>query len=382
MKLATAESLEHIPADAWNALAGTSNPFVQHDFLLALEQGQCLDNFGWHPRYLLVYADDDELVGAAPAYIKTNSYGEFVFDWAWADAYQRAELPYYPKLLIAVPYSPITGPRLLAKDDNADIKKLLVEFSLGVAEKNKLSSVHWLFNTKRDHEIQISMGLMPRFDYQFHWHNNDYKDFDDFLSALSSKKRKNIKRERRKVKDAGIEIKSMIGSDLDEQQWQEVYNFYTITFMKKYGTATLSLDFFKAIAHKVLAILAFDKDRAVAGAICILGEDALYGRHWGCYEDYDSLHFEVCYYTGIEYCIQHGLKTFEPGAQGEHKIPRGFLPTKTWSSHWIAHPGFRQAIGDFLQREAHAMEDYGEELEEASPYKNKNGLKENANERG
>lgn len=379
MKLATAESLQDIPAAAWDALAGRSNPFVQHDFLLALEQGQCLQPYGWHPQYLLVYSDEDELIGAAPAYIKTNSYGEFVFDWAWADAYQRNQLQYYPKLVIAVPYSPITGPRLLARDDDEAIKKLLVEFSLGVAEKNRLSSVHWLFNTPQDHAIQLASGLMPRFDYQYHWHNHGYQNFDDFLAALTSKKRKNIKRERRKVEESGIQVKTFIGSELSEQQWQEVYNFYTITFMKKFGTATLSLDFFRAIPHKLLAILAYDGERAVAGAICILGEDTLYGRHWGCYEDYDSLHFEVCYYTGIEYCIEHGLKHFEPGAQGEHKIARGFLPQKTLSSHWIAHGGFSKAIGDFLQREGRAMEEYGEELEAASPYRVK--FKENANER-
>ena len=213
------------------------------------------------------------------------------------------------------------------------------------------------------------MGMMPRFDYQFHWRNNDYQNFDDFLSHLSSKKRKNIKRERRKVKESGIEIRTINGCDLTEQQWQEIYNFYAITFMKKYGTATLTLDFFKAIAHKLLAIIAYDNNRAVAGAICIMGKDSLYGRHWGCYEDYDSLHFEVCYYSGIEYCIQHKLKTFEPGAQGEHKIARGFLPTKTWSSHWIAHPEFSKAIHDFLQREALAMEDYGNELVASSPFR-------------
>ena len=369
MKLATANSLAEIPAGAWDALAGSSNPFVEHDFLLALETGHCLQPYGWQPHYLLVYSDDDELIGAAPAYSKTNSYGEFVFDWAWADAYKRAQLSYYPKLVIAVPYSPITGPRLLAKNDDPQIKKVLVEFAIAVAEKNNLSSVHWLFNRKSDHDVELDCGLLQRFDYQFHWHNQNYQHFDDFLAALSSKKRKNIKRERRKVQEAGIRIETCIGSDLDEQQWRDVYNFYNITFMKKYGTATLSVEFFKAIAHKLLAILAYDGDRAVAGAICILGENALYGRHWGCYEDYDSLHFEVCYYTGIEYCIDKGLQLFEPGAQGEHKIARGFLPTQTWSAHWIAHPEFRRAIGDYLQREAEAMADYGTELNAASPYR-------------
>ncbi|HEY9052374.1 MAG TPA: GNAT family N-acetyltransferase [Gammaproteobacteria bacterium] len=369
MKLTTVESLKDIPADAWNALAGNQNPFVQHDFLLALETGQCLQPYGWYPQYILAY-DNNELVGASPAYIKTNSYGEFVFDWAWADAYKRAQLDYYPKLIIAVPYSPITGPRLLAKNNDSTIKQALVTHAIDLVQQQNLSSVHWLFNTKEDHQIELDHGLMPRFDYQFHWQNHHYQNFDDFLAQLSSKKRKNIKRERRLVKDAGIDIKTIIGTDLTDQQWQQVYDFYQITFMKKFGTATLSLNFFKAIAHKLLAILAYDKDRAVAGAICILGKDTLYGRHWGCYEEYDSLHFEVCYYTGIDYCIQNNLKTFEPGAQGEHKIARGFLPTRTLSSHWIAHPTFRNAIADFLQREAKAMEGYGEDLKTASPFRN------------
>ena len=369
MKYKIAHSLKEIEPAAWNALAGDDNPFIQYDFLYALETGDCLDRFGWYPRYLLVTSDTDELIGASPAYIKSNSYGELVFDWAWADAYERSGLSYYPKLVVAIPYTPATGPRLLAKDNNADVKRALVSFAIELARQEKLSSVHWLFNDAQDTNIEAEMGLLQRFDYQFHWHNHNYRNFDDFLATLNSKKRKNIKRERRRVKEAGIDIRIYHGDELDEQQWQQVYSFYTITYMKKYGHATLSLAFFKAIASRVLAILAWDGERPVAGAICILGKDILYGRHWGCYEDYDSLHFEVCYYTGIDYCIQHGIQTFEPGAQGEHKIARGFLPTRTWSSHWIADERFRQIIQDHVKREANAMEDYGEELHQASPYK-------------
>ena len=210
---------------------------------------------------------------------------------------------------------------------------------------------------------------MPRFDYQFHWHNDGYQDFADFLSRLQSKKRKNIQQERRKVVDAGIEIKIYRGHELTEALWDIVYDFYRITFDKKSGHATLSLAFFQAIAHKLVIPLAFHNGTPVAGAICVQGKDTLYGRHWGCYQEYNSLHFELCYYTGIEYCIQHQLLHFEPGAQGEHKIARGFLPRQTWSAHWIAHNGFRNAITDFLQREGQAMLHHGEELRASSPYK-------------
>lgn len=367
MKFQVAESLSTIPAEAWNALAG-DNPFIQHDFLLALETGQCLQPYGWQPQYLLIHSDD-ELIGASPAYKKSNSYGEFVFDWAWADAYQRAGLLYYPKLVIAVPYSPVTGSRLLTRKNDEQTAHALIEFAIELAKKQNCSSVHWLFNTETDFTIEQQHSLLKRFDYQFHWSNNHYQSFDDFLSELNSKKRKNIKRERRKVKQAGIDIKIYNGSELDETLWQQVYNFYQITFMKKHGTATLTLDFFKAIAHKVVAFVAYDKDEPVATAICIKGNNSLYGRHWGCYENYDSLHFELCYYTGIEYCIKNQLDHFEPGAQGEHKIARGFLPRKTLSSHWVAHPEFNNILKDHLQREAIAMKEYGEELINASPFK-------------
>ncbi|MCW9014983.1 MAG: GNAT family N-acetyltransferase [Gammaproteobacteria bacterium] len=369
MKLTTTQSLQHIPAEAWNALAGDSNPFIQHDFLLALESGECLQPFGWYPQYILAWSDSDELIGASPAYIKTNSYGEFVFDWAWADAYQRAGLEYYPKLVVAIPFTPATGPRLLAKNDNPEIKQALILHTIEFAQKNQLSTIHWLFNQKDNQEILSKFDLLTRFDYQFHWTNNNYKSFDEFLSELNSKKRKNIKRERRKVKESGIEIKTIQGKDLTEEQWQQLYNFYQITFMKKHGTATLSLNFFKAIANKILAIFAYDNLQAVAGAICISGKNSLYGRHWGCHENYDSLHFEVCYYTGIEYCIHNNIQYFEPGAQGEHKISRGFLPTKTLSCHWVADERFKQILAEHLQHESQAMADYGKALIQASPYK-------------
>ena len=369
-KLSISETLDNIPAEQWNELAGDSNPFIQYEFLRALETGECLHNYGWLPKYFLVHSENNELIGAMPAYEKHNSYGEFVFDWAWADAYQRAGLHYYPKLVISIPYSPCQGPRILAKNNDPEIKTLLIKFALDFSVKNNYSSAHWLFTLDDDYKHLAQHTDLQRFDYQFHWHNNNYHNFEDFLSELTSKKRKNIKQERRKVRDQNIQIKTFNGSELSEEQWKKIYYFYTITFMKKSGSATLSLNFFKAIAEKLLIIFACYNNEEVAGAICIEGKDTLYGRHWGCFEEFDSLHFEVCYYTGIEYCIEKGLKTFEPGAQGEHKIARGFLPVKTRSAHWVANPEFNRILKDHLQREATALESYGEDLMAASPFKN------------
>lgn len=368
MKTSTVDSLSTVNAEQWNALAGDGNPFIQYDFLRALEQHDCLQNWGWQANHILIH-DNDILVGACPAYIKHNSYGEFVFDWAWADAYQRNNLDYYPKLVTSIPYTPAKGPRLLAFNNDANIKAQLIQSALETVERKKLSSAHWLFCEDADIDVLSKEDLMMRFDYQFHWQNHDYETFDQFLSQLSSKKRKNIKRERRLVTDKNIQVIVKKGNELSEQEWKTLYQFYQITFMKKSGTATLTLAFFQAMAHKLIAIFAQHENKIVAGAICFQGKNTLYGRHWGCYEDYDSLHFEVCYYTGIEYCIQQKLQHFEPGAQGEHKLSRGFLPVKTQSAHYIAHQGFKEVIEDFLQREEKAMLDYGESLQQSSPFK-------------
>lgn len=369
MKFSIQDSLSKISEKDWNSLIHDNNPFVQYDFLYALEAGNCLLPYGWHPRYLLIHDDQNQLIGAAPAYIKTNSYGEFVFDWAWADAYQKAGVEYYPKLVIAAPYSPCSGPRLLILNNDKTIAKALIELALKLAQKENLSSIHLLFNQDKDISLQKSYGFLTRIDYQFHWTNNNYANFDDFLSRLSMKKRKNIKRERKKIIDSGITISCHLGIELKHQQWLELYNFYTITFTKKSGTATLSLDFFKRIAKKILVVFAYENDRTVAAAICIISENTLYGRHWGCLENYDSLHFEVCYYTGIEYCIKNKIANFEPGAQGEHKISRGFLPVKMLSSHWLNERGFNNAIKDHIDNETTAMLEYGAQLEKSSPYK-------------
>ncbi|NOQ89556.1 MAG: GNAT family N-acetyltransferase, partial [Gammaproteobacteria bacterium] len=314
-----------------------------------------------------------------PAYIKDNSYGEFVFDWAWADAYQKNGLEYYPKLVTSIPFTPAQGPRLLASHNHKDsngiavtaetIKKGLINALIAFSENNQLSSAHFLFCESDDIAQLNEADLLLRYDYQFHWTNNNYADFDDFLSQLTSKRRKNIKRERRKVLENNVTIESLPGSELNEEQWDLLYAYYRVTFMKKSGAPTLTLDFFKAVADSVIAVFAYHQGRTVAAAICFQGKEKLYGRHWGCSDNYDSLHFEVCYYTGIEYCINKQLKVFEPGAQGEHKIWRGFLPTKTRSAHWISDQNFKTAIQDFLQREASAMDQHGQLLNESSPFK-------------
>ena len=370
MELSTVSSLAGVDPDAWNALSGADNLFVQHDFLLALEKHHCLQPWGWEPEYILAH-NQGMLAGACPAYLKHNSYGEFVFDWAWADAYHRNGLQYYPKLVIAVPYTPAFGPRLLAKSDatRAVTKQQLIQAAITAVDKLDLSSAHWLFCDDDDREQLRQYGLLMRSDFQYHWSNNAYEDFDQFLSYLSSKKRKNIKRERNKVAAAGITTEVINGDELSEEQWHTLYDFYRLTFAKKSGTATLTLAFFQAMAHRLRAIFARHRGRIVAGAICFEGKDTLYGRHWGCYENYDSLHFEVCYYTAIEYCIKRSLRRFEPGAQGEHKIARGFMPTRTSSAHWIADQRFREAIGRHLMHEARALDSYYQQLIASQPYK-------------
>lgn len=370
MKLTTVSSLADINQHDWNALADSDNPFVQHDFLFALEKHDCLDPWGWQSHHIAAYADD-KLVGVCPAYVKNNSYGEFVFDWAWADAYHRNGVEYYPKLVIATPFTPAFGPRLLTTNNSntAAIKQQLIQAAVETVDTNRLSSAHWLFVGEDDRELLQQAGMLLRSDFQYHWSNNNYESFDHFLAELSSKKRKNIRRERRKVTDANITTEIINGDDLTDELWQTLYDFYRITFLKKSGAPTLSLDFFQAMSHRLRFIFARHHRRIVAGAICFESDDTLYGRHWGCYEDYDSLHFEICYYTAIDYCIRHHLNRFEPGAQGEHKIARGFLPTRTWSAHWIAHEGFRDAIRKHLDYEAAAMDDYYQQLIASQPYR-------------
>lgn len=375
MELKVLTSIGEIPGASWNSVSGTNSPFLRYEFLSALESHQCVgQSQGWLPRHLAAF-EQDKLVGVVPLYLKDNSYGEFVFDWAWADAYQRAGLPYYPKSVVAVPYTPATGPRILtAPDSNRDmIAPRLIELARAWSESENLSSLHWLFTNTDDTRRLREQGLLLRLGCQFHWENRGYRDFEDYLDHFNSRKRKKVRRERRHVEQAGIDIRVVHGNEATDEELAIMHEFYRSTFDKKWGQATLNLGFFREIAssmgEQLVLVIASKNKRIVAGAICLRSDDTLYGRHWGCYEDYHSLHFEACYYQGIDYCIEHGLKVFEPGAQGEHKISRGFLPTPTWSAHWIADPRFRGIISRYLEQETAGMHEYMLELSERSPFR-------------
>lgn len=369
------ERVADIPADAWNALGVSAFPFLRHEFLAALEEHGCVgERYGWIPQHLVIEGPNGRLAAACPLYLKDNSYGEFVFDWSWADAYARHGLHYYPKLVSASPYTPASGPKLLvAPGEDAMLADRLVEAAVGLASGHGLSSVHWLFTSEAETARLARDGQLVRHGCQFHWQNRGYRDFDDFLAALTSARRKTIRKERRKVADAGIQIRWLDGKSACAEDWQTFHRFYESTFDRRGGIPTLSLEFFMALAERlpdgVLLVMAEHDGRPVAAAFCLVGEDTLYGRHWGCDAFYDNLHFEACYYQGVDFAIRHGLQRFEPGAQGEHKIPRGFLPETTYSAHWIADERFRHAIGRFVEDEREGVADYASEMLSRSPYR-------------
>ncbi|MCO6413298.1 MAG: N-acetyltransferase [Thiogranum sp.] len=376
MQLKIVDDIAQLDATQWNRVAASSNPFLRYEFLSALERHGCVGpRHGWLPRHLAAFDNTGTLVGAVPLYIKDNSYGEFVFDWAWADAYQRAGLQYYPKAVVAVPYTPATGPRILTGNDAAgrQVAGQLVTLAREWAQSENLSSLHWLFTDAADTQLLREQGYLLRLGCQFHWHNQGYRDFDDYLSCFNSRKRKKVRRERRYVDEQGIEMHTVHGDEATTDEVRVMHDFYRSTFEKKWGYPTLTLEFFEDICvsmgRQLVFFIARTNAETVAGAICLRSDDTLYGRHWGCYADYHSLHFEACYYQGIDYCIRQGLKMFEPGAQGEHKVSRGFLPTATWSAHWIAHRGFRDIIARHLVQETAAMHEYMRELSEHSPFR-------------
>lgn len=376
MQVEVIESLSELNREAWNALAEpTGNPFLRYEFLAGLEQHGCVgQHWGWFPRHLIV-REGSRLVGAAPLYLKTNSYGEFVFDWSWADAWERAGGRYYPKLVSGIPYTPVTGPRLLCAPDTdiTAVRRILMDAGLDLAQALGVSSLHWLFPTGEETEALVGRGLLRRRGTQFHWHNRGYRDFDDFLDGFSAQKRKKLKRERRRVAEAGITVEVFDGHSADERHWAIFHRFYADTFDKHGGHATLTEAFFLHLARtlpaSIVLVLARKDGDYVAGAFNLRGRDALYGRHWGCREDYHSLHFEACYYTGIDHCIREGLARFEPGAQGEHKVSRGFEPVATWSAHWLSDRGFADAVRRYLDNEDELMRDYMEELRGHLPFK-------------
>jgi predicted N-acyltransferase len=355
-------------AAAWDALAGTQ-PFLRHAFLHALEQSRCVGaESGWQPHHLGLWRGA-RLMAAMPLYLKSHSYGEYVFDWRWAEAFGQAGGRYYPKLLCAIPFTPVPGPRLLAASE--EDRKQLIEAALGFAAEAGLSSFHCLFPDADSDRSFARTGLMPRQGYQFHWPNPGYEHFEQFLATLAHDKRKKIRQERRKVFDAGLRFETRTGNDIREGDWAFFHQCYVHTYRLHRSTPYLNLDFFlrlgEALPGHCMMALGHRGGRPLCAALDLYDEERLYGRYWGALEYLPGLHFETCYYQGMEFCIGKKLKVFEGGAQGEHKLARGFLPVLTRSWHWLADDRFGQAVNDFLRREGRAVDEYVSELE--GPYK-------------
>jgi uncharacterized protein len=373
--------ISEIGRDAWDACANPASgqypfdPFVSYAFLNALEEsGSSVAATGWAPYHLALEDDHGQVLGVAPLYLKSHSQGEYVFDYSWADAFERAGGRYYPKLQCSVPFTPATGRRLLAIEDKYE--DYLASGVMEVAEKMEVSSVHITFAEKSQWDKLGKLGFLQRTDKQFHWHNNQYQTFDDFLSQLSSKKRKNIRKERREASRNGIEIECLSGTEITEEHWDAFYRFYVDTGSRKWGSPYLTRQFFSLIGSSmpdnVLLILCKREDRYIAGAINFIGSECLFGRNWGCIEDHPFLHFEVCYYQAIEYAINHGLLRVEAGAQGPHKLARGYLPSLTHSAHGIVNASLRDAIHNYLQQENRYVQEEIDYIEEHSPFKKGN----------
>jgi uncharacterized protein len=372
------ESLETIPPAAWNGLAGR-DPFLRHEFLVALERTGCVGaGTAWEPSHLVARTDDGAIAGALLLYLKHDSRGEFVFDWSWADAYERAGRRYYPKLVSAVPFTPASGTRLLIGErGGGDIATRLVLRARDLAAELGASSLHVLFPTDAERRLLANQGFLTRKACQFHWHNDGYADFDDFLGRFSSAKRKKARRERRRIREAGITFEHLRGDEPSPQDWNAIYEFYSRTFMRRGRPPYLNRAFFDEISRtmpeNLVIVLARYEGHPIAVAICFRSDDTLYGRYWGSLADFHSLHFEACYYQGIDYCIREGLRCFEPGTQGEHKVSRGFSPRPTWSSHWLSDPSFHRAVEEFLARETDHVDMYIEHVEEHVPYRRDDG---------
>ncbi len=373
-------NIDEIAAADWDACAGTGNPFVRHAFLRALEvSNSASDDTGWLPHHIVIEDTTGRSDACAPVYLKTHSYGEYVFDWGWADAYERAGGRYYPKLQCAVPFTPVPGPRLLTRHEQSDEtaranRRLLAQAMITIADQLDISSAHITFCDAETWRDVGGADYLQRVGQQFHWHNQGYADFDDFLSTLSSRKRKAIKKERRKVAESGLDIRALSGDELTETHWDAFYQFYLSTTDKKWGQSYLSRAFFSELgatmADDIALVLAFDNDTPVAGALNLRGSDCLYGRNWGSVGRFKFLHFECCYYQAIDYAITHGLARVEAGAQGPHKVQRGYLPVETYSLHHIRSVGLRDAVARFLDEEQEAVRREMEMVvKHYSPYK-------------
>ncbi len=364
-------ALSNIAPSAWDALHNGDNPFVSHAFLAGLEQHGCLrEDWGWLPQHLTLW-DGDTLIAAAPGYIKTNSHGEFVFDHAWARAYAHYGQDYFPKWLCAVPYSPVSGPRLLTHDDSH--RKSLLEAMKTVVTQTHCSSAHINFHEHAEERLFDSCWL-PRIDLQYHWNNAaGWRDFDQFLAAMNHKHRKNIRQERAKVAKAGVRFRVVHGDEADARDLNAMHGLYLQTFAEYGNSPALTAAFIQHVAYsmprQLVLILAELDGEIIAGALCLRGGDTLYGRYWGAYRNLPGLHFETCYYQGIDYCLREGLSKFEPGAQGEHKLARGFLPTLVRSRHWIADQGFAEPLAHWCSEEADAVRRYAIQLQAHSPFR-------------
>jgi predicted N-acyltransferase len=379
LSLTLHRAIDEIPAADWDACAASSTPFVSHAFLAAVEDsGSAGPETGWTPCHAGFRAADGQLLGVAPTYLKAHSYGEYVFDQTWADAFERAGGSYYPKLQIAVPFSPVPGPRLLIRPGSGLTSDVFASSLTRICAEMQLSSVHVTFCSEGEWKALGAAGWLQRTGLQFHWHNDGYTSFEGFLATLSSRKRKSIHRERRDANAAGLTFKTLSGSEILPRHWDAFFRFYHATVDRKWGQAYLTRDFFARLADtlkdKVVLMMAEHDGQPVAGALNLIGGDTLYGRNWGCIGEWPFLHFELCYYRAIDFAIERGLKRVEAGAQGEHKIQRGYLPQRTYSAHWIAHKGLSNAVRQYLEREREAIDGNIEVLGEYSPFKH--GTKE------
>jgi predicted N-acyltransferase len=384
LRIRVLSAIADIPAAAWDACANPQsksqeqayNPFISHAFLSALEaSASATARTGWQPQHLVAETEEGKVLGAAPAYLKSHSRGEYVFDAGWAEAYERAGGSYYPKVQVSVPFTPATGRRLLVPpSDNADsIRQGLAAGLIELANLREASSVHVTFAPESEWRLLGELGYLKRNDQQFHWENANYATFDDFLNALAARKRKAIKRERREALEHGIEVQWLTGSDLTESVWDTFFAFYMDTGSRKWGRPYLTRQFYSLIGEtmrdKVLLVMAKRAGRYIAGAINFIGSHTLYGRHWGAVEHHPFLHFELCYYQAIDFAIQNKLARVEAGAQGEHKLARGYMPVTTYSAHYIADPALRRAIADYLKRERAYVEAAGAELSAMGPFR-------------
>jgi len=374
LQLTLHRSIHEIDAADWEACAGTTNPFVSHGFLAALEDSRSVgDRAGWLTQHAALRSAEGALLAVAPLYAKSHSYGEYVFDHGWADAFERAGGRYYPKLQVAVPFSPVPGPRLLARGDDPALRAALATALVQANQELRTSSVHLTFCREREWHELGQAGWLQRLGLQFHWENRSFACFDDFLGSLTSRKRKMIRKERERARE-GIEIRPLRGPEIGKREWDVFYGFYRSTVDRKWGDAYLKRDFFpqlgNSLGERVVLMTAWRGPEMVAGALNLLGSDTLYGRNWGASIDQPFLHFELCYYAAIDFACANGLARVEAGAQGQHKITRGYLPRPTYSAHWIAHPGLRSAIAEFLERERPGVERAIAEVEEeASPFR-------------